>query len=96
MDKREAQEILKRQIEIYRGKDYDQLAELVGSQHIYSVTGKSGAAYQIEVQAFWDRPDQPYGNLRVLMSIDDGKILSSLVPMTTDFILDPDGDFVGE
>ena len=96
MDKREAQEIHNHQIEIYRSKDYDQLADLIDSENIYTVMGKSGVEYQIEVQAFWDSPRLPHGNIRVIMSIDDGKFFSSLAPMTTDFIRAPDGSFIDE
>lgn len=96
MDKKEAQDILNHQIKIYREKDHDQLTGLVKSQDIYSVVGESGAEYQIEVQAFWDHPNQPGGNLRVIVAIDDGKFFSSLMPMTVDFIMAPDGSFVGE
>jgi hypothetical protein len=96
MDKQEAQEILDRQLKLYRDKSYDQLSELVDSEHIFIVTGKSGVEYQVEVQAFWDHPKHPFENLRVFLSIDDGKFLSSLKPMTADFIMAADGYFVGE
>jgi hypothetical protein len=35
-----------------------------------TVTEPSGRAYQIETQAFWD--GAKYGDLRVLVSVDDG------------------------
>jgi hypothetical protein len=52
-----------------------------------------GGKYQIELQAFWD--DQPDGNIRVLGSIDDGG-MQSIFPLSSDFIVSPDGQFVGE
>jgi hypothetical protein len=52
--------------------------------------------YQIEIQAFWDEPRKGEGNLRVIASIDDGRFPYVFLPMTTDFIMKPDGSFVGE
>ena len=50
---------------------------------------------QFEVEVFWD--DEPEGNLRVIVSADDGKEWRALRPMRTDdFIKGPDGSFVGE
>jgi hypothetical protein len=57
------------------------------------VAGPSGAIYQLEVQAFWD--DKRSRHLRVLASIDDGG-WSAFIPLTDDFIIAPDGSFVGE
>ena len=58
------------------------------------VTGSSGATYHTETQVFWD--DQEHRNLRVMVSIDDGTWRSSHVPLSRDFIVAPDGTFVGE
>ena len=96
MDKKEAQELLDQQITIYRDKDYILLTKLIRSPDIYVVRGPSGVEYQIEVQAFWDHPKRPNNDLRVIISIDDGGFFSALVPLTGDFILSPDGRFVGE
>ncbi len=60
------------------------------------VVAASGARYDVEVQAFWDHPRSP-GNLRVRVAIDD--IPVSRIPHSLtceDFILAPDGNFVGE
>lgn len=96
MDKKEAQELLDQQITIYRDKDFNLLTKLIRSPDIYVVHGPSGVEYQIEVQAFWDHPKKPGENLRVILSIDDGGFLSSLKPMSSDFIMAPDGSFIGE
>jgi hypothetical protein len=96
MDKEEAQQILDHEIMIYREKTFQQLTALVGSVDIFTLAGSSGVEYQIEVQAFWDHPKKPGENLRVILSIDDGGFLSSLTPMSSDFIMAPDGSFIGE
>ena len=60
----------------------------------YTVVAESGVQYQVEVQAFWDRPRQP-GDLRVIIAIDDGG-WRAFRPLSTDFIVASDGSFVGE
>jgi hypothetical protein len=48
----------------------------------------------VEVLALWDE-GRPGGNLRVMVSIDDGG-WRAFKPLTEDFIIAPDGSFVGE
>jgi hypothetical protein len=57
------------------------------------MVGVSGTRYQVEITAFWDS-GKP-GNLRVLAAIDDGG-WRAFKPLSTDFIMAPDGSFVGE
>jgi hypothetical protein len=57
------------------------------------VKGKSGIEYQVEIVAFWD--DKPHGDLRVSGGVDDGG-WRALHPLSDDFIMAPDGSFVGE
>jgi hypothetical protein len=47
----------------------------------------------MEIQCFWD--SHPQGDIRVVADIDDGGI-SAYFPMSDDFIVAPDGHFVGE
>ena len=93
MDKKEARRILEEQLEGYRELYYKELTKLIGTVETFQVVGDSGTQYQLEIQAFWD--DRPNGNLRVLGSIDDGG-LRAFVPLSVDFILAPDGTFIGE
>ena len=60
---------------------------------IKRVKGRDGNTYQVEWQAFWD--GKKGGNIRVLVSVDDGG-LSAFIPMSGAFIISPDGSFVGE
>jgi hypothetical protein len=53
----------------------------------------SGAVYQIEMQVFVD--DASRQTLLVMGSIDDGG-WRAFSPLCDDFILAPDGSFVGE
>ena len=77
----------------YRAKGYKDLLALLGHQDHYEVSGASGTLYQMEILAFWD--DKPNGVLRVRGAIDDGGI-RAYVPMIEDFLITPDGRFVGE
>lgn len=72
---------------------YEALKAFVGNPVTLTEEGASGTEYQVEIEAVWD--DRPGHNLRVLMSIDDGG-LRAFAPMTDDFIVAPDGGFVGE
>ena len=94
MDKKEAQRLLEKALNLYRDKPYSILASMVDQAlDISEVTGESGTNYQIEIQTFWD--DKPFGNVRVLGCIDDGgfRVFS---PFSDDFIKSPSNEFVGE
>ena len=77
----------------YRAKGYKDLLALLGRQDHYEVSGASGTLYQMKILAFWD--DKPNGVLRVRAAIDDGGI-RAYVPMIEDFLITPEGRFVGE
>ena len=55
--------------------------------------GDSGVVYQVETEAMWDDPEDR--NLRVRVAVDDGG-WSAWCPLTEDFIVAPDGSFMGE
>ena len=93
MDKVEAKAVLSALLADYRATSYSELQHLLGTQDVMEVTADSGAEYQIEIQAIWDNKE--YGNLRVMGLIDDGGI-RAFFPLTDDFIMTPDGEFVGE
>ncbi len=94
MNKSEAREIVIKELEKYRNKSYQELIEMIKQDHIaYEHTTENNVFYQIEIEAFWD--DKPNGNIRVSGSIDDGG-LRAFVPLTDDFIMSPDGHFIGE
>jgi hypothetical protein len=93
MNKEEAREVLQQQMSVYRQHKYVDLVSLIGDTDAFSVDGPSGAEYQIEIEVFWDA--KPYEAVRAMGGIDDGG-LSAFAPLTNDFIMDPDGSFVGE
>jgi hypothetical protein len=96
MNKQEAMDLLAREIARVRSMQYIELVTLIDSSQIFEREGPSGCVYQIEIEAFWDNPRESYGNVRVIGSIDDGRLPRSFLPLTIDFIKDPDGHSVGD
>ena len=97
MDEAEARVILADIVGALRALSYDALvARHLAQVEAYEVSGASGAAYQVEVEAFWDDPRKPDRDLRVMAAIDDGRGWRSLSPLTESFIVAPGGEFVGE
>lgn len=95
MDAGEAREILDATIAQLRRRSYADWRLALEERRAESreITGWSGARYQLEVSVVWD--DEPMGPIRVLAAIDDGG-WRSFIPLTDDFIVAPDGSFVGE
>jgi hypothetical protein len=108
VDRSEAREILAREIEELRRRSYAELRsriprvrrrilfiELVDEpeSETHEVTGQSGTVYQVQTEVFWD--GKPERDIRVTAMIDDGGA-AALKPMADDFIIAPDGSFVGE
>lgn len=93
MDKQEASEVLVRKLNQLRNSSYSGLVDLIKNPAIDEVQALSGTTYQIEVQAVWD--DRKKGHLRVIVSVDD-RGWRAIAPISDDFILAPDGSFVGE
>jgi hypothetical protein len=95
MDKVEARDLLLKQLIPYRSYSYGEMAKLVGTNSVLEVRGRSGVDYTIELDVFWDSPGEP-GNIRVMGSIDDGRLPGAFFPLSEDFILSPEGTFLGE
>ena len=93
MNKVEARRLLHDQLQPWRERSYADLRSEIGASRHFERTGQSGTSYQGSVSVFWD--DKPNGAIRVAASIDDGG-WRAFVPLTDDFILAPDGTFVGE
>jgi hypothetical protein len=89
----EALALLESHLLAWRQRSHTELASLIGRQACAELVGPSGTTYQLEVEAHWDA--RPGGNIRVIGAIDDGGT-RSFVPLTADFLLAPDGHFVGE
>jgi len=89
MDKREAQALLTQFIAGLMSRSYQEWQSLLGESAVVEQPGPSGVTYQIEWQAFWD--SQAGGDIRVLVSIDDGSLARFIVPLTAGFLVSPPG-----
>jgi hypothetical protein len=89
MDRREAQLILEQVMSQRKQQAYPQWAQIVGqSPEILDVVGPSGREYCLEIEPIWDAA--PGATIRVLFAIHDGG-LRAFLPITSDFLIDPDG-----
>jgi hypothetical protein len=93
MDNDEARLLLRQHLTGYRSRSYAELAAAIGEVAVVELKGPSGAIYQIEVDIRWDK--KPRSNVHVFGAIDDGG-LRAFMPLCDDFIMAPDGSFLGE
>ena len=93
MNNDEAKEILHQHLVRYRERTYAELRDLIDESVTIEYSSPSGVTYQIQTQVFWD--GEPEGSLRVMGAIDDGG-WRALSPLCDDFIMAPDGSFIGE
>jgi hypothetical protein len=93
MDKEKARAVLAEALRPYRAKSYAALRDLIGQVDVYQIANPDGSDFQIEIEAFWD--DKPDGDIRVMGGVDDGG-WRAFLPLIDDFIMAPDGSFVGE
>ena len=93
MDNTEARALLLKELASYR-RSYAELATIVGTNSVVEVRGAYGTEYTIEVDVLWDSDKQ--GKIRVIGSIDDGRLPGALLPLCEDLLLFPDGTFAGE
>jgi hypothetical protein len=91
MDTQEARRLIEARLAKYRTLGYTALLRLLQEQDTFELEGATGTKYQVEIQAVWD--NRKGGDLRVLGSIDDGG-WRAFVPLTSDFIIRPDGTLV--
>ncbi len=89
MDKVEARGLLEEFLEELQKRSREELLGLISNPVCLEKTGKSGTVYQIEYEAVWDY--EPGGDLRVIVSIDDGGLLSTFKPLTADFLVSSEG-----
>ena len=87
MDRTEAAGLLRRELESYAGRPFEELVSLIGKTDAYAVRGETGIEYQLEIDALWDAEEG--GLLRVLGSIDDGTFRAAFSPVTDDLLVQP-------
>jgi len=94
LNRDEALTLLRDRIRTLRDLSYTELLRYLNDATCDEVIAPSGQRYQIEVGAMW--ADQRSSDLLVFASIDDGSFRWSFTPLVQDFIIRPDGTFVGE
>ena len=93
MSREVAQIVIDGKLRDLRKVSYDELVKRMKHPVSEFVDGPDGEKYQLETQVFWDSTKG--GNVRVMVSADGGGI-SAFLPMSGDFILSPEGSFIGE
>ncbi len=77
----------------YRKRSYEFWHERLNGEPItFELVSDGGVECQVEISAFWD--SKPNADIRVMFAIDDG--WNACFPFAEDFIIAPDGTFVGE
>ena len=89
MDKREAQKLLDLFVAALQSWSYQDWQGLIDETTVVERKGPSGVMYQIEWNAFWD--SKPGGDIRVMVSIDDGSLARFISPLTTSLLISPEG-----
>ena len=93
MDRRQAVEIGKRELASYRALSYEELVASIGNDGGFERGSEAGEDYQVEFECFWD--DRENKNIRVSAAISYSG-WTDFLPVSTDFIMTPDGSFIGE
>jgi hypothetical protein len=98
VDEREATDVAEARLSKLRSLPYSDLLRRYsldeGNEPVWEETvGPSGTQYNLKLYAFWDG-DPP--NLRVWVNADDGTPSGFSRPVSSAFIVAPDGSFVGE
>ena len=92
MDKVEARGLLEEFLDDLKTRSREELLGLISNPVCIEKTGKSGTLYQIEYEALWD--SEPGRDLRIIASIDDGRFLSALKPLSADFLVSAQGKVI--
>jgi len=93
MDKTEAKMIAENDLEVYRTLSYEEIVGKIGNQENFERVSENGEPYQIEFDFFYD--DAASGNIRVA-GIVSYSGWTDFFPVSNDFIIAPDGKFIGE
>ena len=93
MTKVEAVQIVERYLEICRQLSYSELVLKIGEQEVFEGVSEAGEKYQVEVDFFFD--DEKTKNLRVTGMISYN-LATDFSPVASDFIIAPNGEFIGE
>jgi hypothetical protein len=91
--KEEAIKILEEKLNEYRQLSYSELVKKIGEAETFEGKSAKGEDYQIEMDFFYDGREET--DLRVLGMISYSD-RTSYSPVCSDFIISPEGKFIGE
>jgi hypothetical protein len=91
MDRNEAMQLLREQLDRHRTRSHRDLQSLIAAPEVVELVGPSGTRFCVEIEAVWD--SEVGGDLRVIGAIDDGG-WRAFKPLSDDFIMRPDGTLV--
>ena len=89
MDKRAARQLLEEFVTGLKSRSYQEWQILIGEEAVVERNGPSGVTYQIEWNAFWD--SAAGDDIRIMVSIGDGSLARFISPLTTSFLISPEG-----
>ena len=89
----EAVALVDREIERLRSLSYVELQRYL-EPHVETRKAPAGTEYELDVQAVWD--DKKAKTLRVMIFVSERGRASLMDSSVDDFIMAPDGSFVGE
>ena len=95
MDEQEAADLIEAELTRYRQRPVAELREIVGKGYHYTIEGASGTTYGVEIQVVFDNHKRA-DNIRVMGLIGDRTKKFFRRPMSRDFIVRPDGTFIGD
>ncbi len=81
------------ELEFYREMTYQTISAKIGEQESFERLTEQGEAYQIEFDFFFD--DNKSGNIRVA-GIVSYSGWTDFFPVSSSFIIAPNGEFIGE
>lgn len=93
MDKVEAKEIAERDLEFYRALSYTEFAAKIGEQENFERITEQGEPYRIEFDFMFDDDEQKTVRVMGIVSYNGW---TDLFPVSNDFIIAPNGEFIGE
>lgn len=93
MDKKEAGLVAEKDLEFYRSLSYDEILSKVGIQESFEKVSDRGEPYRMEIDFMFDDHDEKTIRVWAIVSYS---FWTDFVPVSTSFIIAPNGDFVGE
>lgn len=91
----EARRILDEWVRRLRALPHGELLDRYSRVQVVEISdAPSGTPYQVEIEAYWD--NRKKRNLRIFVTVWPGETGPPFKPISDDFIVAPDGTFVGE